>query len=139
MSKLESEIQKEGLIRSSEIGYTMFRVNVGTGWTGNDIVRLKSSDRVWPNAMVIKDPRPFNTGVPAGFSDTFGFKQVTITPEMVGMSVPIFTLMEYKQERGKKRALQEKLINFVRSIGGIAGFVRSNADIEDLKSESGKY
>jgi hypothetical protein len=57
--------------------------------------------------------------------DLIGFQSMTITPEMVGRQVAIFTAIEVKTDNGKVSPAQTKFIDMVRKFGGI---VRSVAD-----------
>lgn len=98
-----------------------FRANVGQGWTG-EITRLPNGD------IYIKNPRPFSTGLPAGFSDTFGLTPTLVTPDMVGRTIGIFHAIEYKSATGKARTLQAAFLEAVRRNGGRAGLARTEAE-----------
>ncbi|MGB4499394.1 MAG: VRR-NUC domain-containing protein [Methylococcaceae bacterium] len=65
---------------------------------------------------------------PVGSSDLIGFQSVTITPEMVGQKVAIFTAIEVKTETGKVSPAQTKFVEMVRKFGGIGAVVRSVDD-----------
>lgn len=64
-------------------------------------------------------------------SDLIGFTKVTITSDMVGKTVAIFTAVEVKKEDWKfsktdKRAVaQNNFIEWVKAAGGYAGFANS--------------
>lgn len=80
----------------------------------------------------IRDPRSgkwITYGLPTGSGDLVGFRSVLITPEAVGMRVPIFTNIEVKApDAYTEPALleaQTKFINMVLSFGGLAGFAHS--------------
>ena len=81
-----TEHELQNLIRlhisENKLG-TMFRANVGSGWTGTV---HKSSAR----SVTIYGARRFSTGLPAGFPDLFGFRTITITPNMVGKEMAVF-------------------------------------------------
>ncbi|HEX8552522.1 MAG TPA: hypothetical protein VF681_13320 [Abditibacteriaceae bacterium] len=98
-----------------------FRANVGQGWTG-EITKLPNGD------IYIKNPRPFNTGLPPGFSDTFGLTPVTVTQDMVGRVLGVFHAIEYKSATGKARTLQAAFLEAVRRNGGRAGIARNEAE-----------
>ena len=51
-------------------------------------------------------------GLCVGSSDLIGFKSVTITPEMVGQKVAIFTAIEVKTESGKVSERQPSLLKW---------------------------
>lgn len=64
-------------------------------------------------------------------SDLIGFTEVTITPEMVGKKIAVFTAVEVKSESWKpnykdqRELFQRNFIDWVKSKGGIAGMVKS--------------
>lgn len=65
-------------------------------------------------------------------SDLIGITQVTITPDMVGQTVGIFTAVEVKRESwkpdkklDKHEQAQMNFIQWIKSLGGKAGFVNS--------------
>lgn len=80
----------------------IFRVNVGTGFT--------------------KDGRYFNTGVPVGFSDLFGFRKSD------GKAI----FIEVKTAKGKATLKQKQFIQQMKSNGAIAGICRSPQDALNL-------
>lgn len=121
----ESNIQALVLMKASEIGCRMFRVNVGQAWTGNKIYR-KGRD------VFITDARPFKVGVPNGFHDIVGLTPVVITQEMVGRTVAVFTTGEIKTKTGQASKEQLNFRDLVLEYGGISGVVRSPEEFEDL-------
>jgi hypothetical protein len=117
-----SEHKNQNEIRNALCGEGLFfRVNVGQAWTG-DVHRLPNGD------ILIKNPRPFSTGLPPGFSDLFGLTPTTITPEMVGTRVGIFTALEVKSEKGRVNPKQSAFLSAVKNQGGRSGVARSIAD-----------
>ena len=76
----------------------IFRANVGTGYT--------------------KDGRYFNTGLPVGFSDLFGFRKSD------GKAV----FIEVKTATGRVSEKQKHFIKAMREHGAIAGVARSVDD-----------
>lgn len=72
-----------------------------------------------------QDGRNVQTGLCVGSSDLIGFQSVTITPEMVGQKIAIFTAIEIKTEKGKVSPQQDKFIEMVARFGGIGAIVRS--------------
>lgn len=124
----ESNIFKTVLMAATSTGNRIFRINVGRAWTGNVVIKNPSG------SITIKDPRPFITGVPKGFSDGVGWTRITITPEMVGKEVAVFTVTETKTKKGKPSTEQINFINVVSRAGGIAGVIRSAQDYLDMIS-----
>lgn len=64
-------------------------------------------------------------------SDEIGFTRVTITPDMVGKTIAVFTAVEVKHPtwkfspKDKREAAQLAFIDWVRANGGIAFFANS--------------
>lgn len=98
-----------------------FRANVGQGWTGRAVRRPDG-------ALVLTNHRPFSTGLPPGFSDLFGFKVVTITADMVGRQIAVFTAIECKSKSGRLTEAQSRFLDAVRGAGGMSGVARSIED-----------
>ena len=120
----EHDIQNSG--RKALAGKAwIFRANCGSGWTGKEH-RLPNGD------LLLKNPRRFNTGLPKGFSDTFGFRVVEITPDMVGQKIAQFVAIEWKTEKGRASAEQSKFIDVVNRNGGCGGICRSPEDALNL-------
>ena len=100
----ESLIQNQIRVGLSKEGHTVFRANVGK-------VRMA-------------DGRYFDTGLPKGFSDLFGFRS----------DGRIF-FIEVKNETGKVRPEQEKFIEQMRKRGALAGVARSVEDAMEIIDE----
>ena len=71
-------------------------------------------------------------------SDEIGFLNVTITPEMVGKTIPIFTAIEVKREdfkfpkvfkEGSPLWAQNNFIESIRRVGGFAMFARTPDEV----------
>ena len=119
MKKSEHEIQNEIRIAvGKEQSATLFRANVGEAWTGT----LASSNL---NRVVIEDARRFRSGLPIGFPDLFGFRTVTVTPEMVGKKLAVFAFLEGKKPGGRTSKAQEKMHAFLHEAGAVGGVARS--------------
>ena len=95
--KTEHTIQNEIRVALTKNGYTVFRANVG---------KVKTADGRW-----------FDTGLPKGHPDLYGFRS----------DGKIFYI-EVKNERGQVRPEQEKFIETVKKRGAIAGVARSVED-----------
>lgn len=59
-----------------------------------------------------------------GGSDLIGWRSITVTPDMVGRKVAIFTAIEVKGERGRATDAQVNFIDRVKADGGLAGIAR---------------
>jgi hypothetical protein len=117
----EHHIQNE--IRNALAGECLlFRANVGRAWTGSEFVRLPNGD------MLIRSPRPFDTGLPPGFADTFGLATRIITERDVGAKLGVYIAGEIKSERGRASDKQAAYLRAVNNNGGAADVWRSIAD-----------
>lgn len=95
--KSEQEVQNEIRVGLSKAGHMVFRTNVG---------KVRMMDGRW-----------FDTGLPKGHPDLYGFRS----------DGQIFYI-EVKNERGQVRPEQEKFIETVKKRGAIAGVARSVED-----------
>ncbi|MDU2063763.1 MAG: VRR-NUC domain-containing protein [Sporomusaceae bacterium] len=118
----EHDIQNQIRIAISQNGLGVsFRTNVGSVWTGEQII--KNSD----GSITIIKPRPFQTGLPEGFSDLF-----VVQPTPIGAR-PVF--MEVKTAKGRIRPAQINFIKQMNNLGAKAGVVRSADDALKLLRE----
>jgi hypothetical protein len=104
----------------------IFRNNTGVAWMG-EARRISNRGPVMlnPGDVVIRNARRVEFGLCKGSSDLIGWRNVTVTPEMVGQRIAQFLAVEVKT--GKGRATPEQL-NFLRVLagdGGAAGVARS--------------
>jgi len=131
MKKNEADLQNEIRLYISQNNLaTMFRANVGAGWTGNKV-------QTYPDHVTIYQPRRFTTGLPPGFPDLVGFKTVTITPDMVGKTIAVFTGLEIKTKTGRVRSDQTTMLQHLIHAGARAGIVRSSVDVDEILKEGG--
>lgn len=124
----------QNAIRNSLAGRALiFRANVGKAYTSNEAVRVprKMPVVMGPKDILLRNYRPFDTGLPPGFTDLFGLVSVEITPDMVGQKLAVFTAVEVK-DGAKVSPLQKNFIAAVNDNGGRAGVARSVDDAENL-------
>lgn len=106
----------------------LFRNNRGVGWQGP---LIDKSGRT----VTISPAQPVEYGLTDGASDLIGLTQVTITPEMVGRTLAVFTAAEVKRPNNSKvPEHQQHFVDFVNGFGGIAGVVRTDAELVALLS-----
>lgn len=110
----------------------LFRINTGIGWVSGagEVRRLSDGSVLVPAAR----PVPLGLGMPdgkpvVGASDLQGWTSVTVTPEMVGRKVAIYTAIECKRTTGgRKSDDQRHFVDRVRAAGGISGFASSDTE-----------
>lgn len=132
--RLEHAIQNE--IRNALVDEChLFRANVGVGFQGTGRP-FKTPHPITvnmsPGDVLLRQARPFDTGLPPGFADTFGWVPVVITPDMVGQTFAMFIGLEIKSQTGAVRDNQIAFVNAVNRAGGRAGFARSVEDARDI-------
>lgn len=79
------------------------------------------------NTGAFKDPRTgqlVRFGLCKGSSDLIGWRSVTITPDMVGQTLAVFTAIEVK-DRGRATDDQLRFVEVVKRSGGFAGIART--------------
>lgn len=108
MGRRETNIQNTIRLALSAKGVTTFRNNVG-------VAQFPDGSRV-------------QYGLCPGSSDLIGWTPVTITPEMVGRTVAVFTAIEVKQPGKYPSPEQRQFLANVTKAGGISGTARSPED-----------
>ena len=79
----------------------------------------------------LPDPRtgrPVQFGLAKGSADLVGWKTVTVTPDMLGQQIAVFTSIEVKTPNGRLSGPQRNWLHTVQTAGGIAGVARSPED-----------
>jgi hypothetical protein len=108
----EQRIQQEIRLAISHGDTRIFRNNTGT---------LKDANG-----------RPVQFGLCKGSADLIGWKQVTITPDMVGQRIAVFLSIEVKTPTGRVRPEQQQWLKAVQAAGGVAGIARSVEDAQRI-------
>ena len=83
----------------------------------------------------LPDPRTgrlVTFGLAKGSADLIGWRTITVTADMVGQRLAVFTSIEVKTPTGRVRPDQTAWLSAVQSAGGIAGVVRSVPDALQL-------
>ncbi|MFZ9621380.1 MAG: VRR-NUC domain-containing protein [Prochlorococcaceae cyanobacterium] len=83
----------------------------------------------------LPDPRtgrPVQFGLARGSADLIGWRTITITPDMVGQRLAVFTSLEIKTTTGRLTPAQHNWLHAVRGAGGIAGVARSVQDSDEI-------
>jgi hypothetical protein len=79
----------------------------------------------------LPDPRTgrlVTFGLARGSADLIGWRTITVTADMVGQRLAVFTSIEVKTPTGRVRPDQTAWLGAVRAAGGIAGIARSVDD-----------
>lgn len=133
MGNSENSAQRDCWLEFGKQGSKVFRLNTGKAWAGKGRRQPDGSVRIeYPQMVTLGFGLPNGRPV-VGASDLIGWTTVTITPDMVGQKVAVFTAGEAKpRRRGTASEEQERFINQVLADGGIAGVVRSPTDVRAL-------
>ncbi len=108
-------------IAASRVGSRLFRNHTGIAWQ----VTSEAPKGYKPRFM-----RPVKIGLGPGSGDFIGWTPVTITPDMVGKTLAVFSSVEVKPEDWSptpkwKAGEQARWAEVVRECGGIAGVAQS--------------
>jgi hypothetical protein len=99
----------------------LFRNNRGVFWAGK-LVQNQAG------LVVLAQARKVECGLTPGASDLVGLTTITITPDMVGQRLAVFTAGEVKRPGVGVPEHQQKFVDFVRAAGGFADVIRSEDD-----------
>ncbi len=134
----ETNIQRAVMKACAPHGITAFRNNVGSAWrgqihrtVGGVVLRCADGSTVTTERgdLLIKRPTLVSYGLHKGSSDLIGWKVITVTPEMVGQKLAIFTALEVKAAKGKATAEQLTFLRAVQAAGGKAHIIKSPNDL----------
>ena len=118
----ESQIQAEILRElGSRPDVRLFRNSCGFAWSSNVVSHI--GDRT-----TLINARPIRYGLTPGSADLIGWQHITVTPEMVGRKLAVFTSIEVKAANGKLTPEQDNWRRVVSAAGGAAGVARSVAE-----------
>lgn len=112
----EADIQNQIRLAISQhnLGVS-FRTNVGQAWQGDEVI--KNPD----GSITIKNPRPFKTGLPPGFSDLLVISPLSIA----GLTIAQASFIEVKTPKGRPTEDQLNFIEQMQRLGAKAGVARS--------------
>ena len=118
LSEHDIQSQIRIAISQNKLG-TCFRCNVGQAYTGDKITKQNDG------SIKIINPRPFNTGLPKGFSDLLIITPIIITHEMIGQQFARAGFLEIKTKTGRPTKDQINFIEQMQGLGARAGIARS--------------
>lgn len=117
----ESDLYPRAMLIATERGDRLFRNNVGL---------FKTLNHECPECAKRKDDvRYVRTGLCVGSSDLIGWRSVTITPDMVGMTIAQFVGLEAKKARKNPTTEQLAFAKTLNLAGGLASVVRTEEDV----------
>ncbi len=108
----ETALLQRILLRSSELGWRLFRNNVG-------VLRDERGNRV-------------RYGLAVGSSDLIGWMPLTIGPQHLGTTIAVFVAVEAKVGRNVTTEAQGHFLAVVREAGGVAIVARRESDLDAL-------
>jgi len=115
---------RRGMVELSKDGHTIFRANVGTGWASS-APPIKATRpmqvMLMPGDVLLRAARPFSSGLPPGFGDTFGFTY-DVRPFFI----------EWKSASGRLRPEQKAFIAAMQARGALAGVARSVDEAKNI-------
>lgn len=91
----------------------------------------RGSCRLWRNntgALRDANGQLIRFGLCQGSADLIGYTTVTVTPDMVGQRLAVFTAVEVKSQTGRPTPEQTAFLDHIRQAGGRAGIARSIED-----------
>lgn len=126
MASPETNIVQRILLTLGSLPYCrMFRNNTFSGWAGKSYQE--------GNKRIVVDAYPVKGGLCNGSSDTIGITSITITPEMIGKTIGVFTAIELKTLKGGNGSDEQKaFIALIQRFGGIAGIARSESEALEI-------
>jgi hypothetical protein len=121
----EIDIQRRIQLALSDRDTRLWRNNVGNAWQGQ-------AEPIKDGSVILHNARRIQFGLCPGSGDLIGLRAVTITPEMVGRRVAVFCSVEVKSRTGRASDEQFAFCETVKSLGGMAGIVRNEADSREV-------
>ena len=89
-------------------------------------------------ALLDMQGRLVKFGLCKGSSDLIGFRSITITPDMVGQKIAVFSAIEVK-DKGKATVEQKNFINIINNAGGYAGVAKNVNDAKKILYMDKRY
>lgn len=104
----------------------LWRLNSGKAWVsdgGKPIPQQNGAILLPAPAHPIALGFSMTNGKPvAGAGDLIGYTKVLITADMVGKTLPVFTTVDAKTDKGRISDDQDSFAHTIADAGGVAGF-----------------
>ena len=99
----ETPLRNRIMYRCSQGACRLFRMQVGLGWIGEARhFHTPTYTEIQPGDVLIRKARAFKAGI-KGMHDLVGWNSVTVTEDMVGQKLAVYTSMEVKGEGRRVR------------------------------------
>lgn len=126
MSRSEDEIQQLIRIEAAKFSSVLFRNNTGV---------LPDQNGRPVRYGLCNESAAQNKNLKS--SDLIGIIPITVTHDMVGKTIGVFVAIEVKKEKWKfkgdeRETAQLNFINWVKKLGGFAGFASSIDDLKEI-------
>lgn len=108
-----------GRLKNLKPNQRLFRANCGMGWIAEKKNTAIIKNKTGGINIYLKNGRPFH-GLPDGMPDLIGWESVTVTPEMVGQVVAVFSAIEIKtgKQKIKHGSDQDRFRELIVRMGG---------------------
>lgn len=103
------------------------------GYITGVIKKALASLKCFERFAVLLSPTRVETGLMPGASDNIGITTITITSDMVGRNVGVFTAIENKSIRDRWQKGQQEFLTMVADAGGIAAEHREIVENEETE------
>jgi CRISPR/Cas system-associated exonuclease Cas4 (RecB family) len=113
----ESTIIAKVMIEATQNGWRLFRNSVGLAWQGRKTGEIVGREGL---QTVLADCRRVKYGLAKGSSDLIGWRQVVITPDMVGQTIAQFVSVEVKTREYSKITPEQD--NWLHQVAAAAGY-----------------
>jgi hypothetical protein len=98
------------------------------GWLTGSIKKIVSE-----RFAILLSPTRVETGLMPGASDNIGITTITVTQDMVGSKIGVFTAIENKSIRDRWQKGQQEFLTMVSDAGGIAAEHREIVENEETE------
>lgn len=116
---IETDIQRRIQLALNDEHARIWRNTNGSGWSGRNFT-------VREGRLVHGSASHVAYGLGPGSSDLVGPISVEVTGAMVGRRIAVFSAFEVKKPRGGKYSeQQDRFIEVIQGLGGIADYTRS--------------
>ena len=110
----EKDVERILILHASQCGSTLFKNEVGAAWRG----KMSKAESRLPNRLVLTECRQIKYGLCNGSSDLIGWTPITITPDMIGKKIAVFTAIEVKKKTNADHTARQTVKSFSLTLLG---------------------